>query len=277
MSTSLNNTVENLFRDLIEIEDARRKNDYISKSKLRKLFNNPIATLKWWFRKAYIYTCTKYGRYYLIHKNSLKDAFNKMSDFNEFTPTDKKFPELKIAIYTSITGGYDNLKDPIYVDDDIDYYVFTDNKTQVDSTVWKHINAESYYPHGLSDKAKNRFVKINNDEILKLTGKNYDYSIYIDGSIRITCDIKPLIYSLHESGKTLAIHNHANGCAYREALLVGVNGMTSLKNVSFQMKTYKEEGFPENFGLFENAILIRKSGDKTLNSIMHDWWNQYFK
>ena len=47
--------------------------------------------------------------------------------------------------------------------------------------------------------------RLNHDEMLELTSRKYYYSIYIDGSIRIICDIKPLVYSLIEERIRLLI------------------------------------------------------------------------
>ena len=114
MSTSLNEVV---FELLCEVNaQAKEKN----MTKVQKFFREPTEIFPWlkWHIKGLM---CEYGRknYALI---------NAKGSPNEFEPTDKTFPDAKIAVYTVITGGYDNLKSPIYVDDALDYYVVTDTE-----------------------------------------------------------------------------------------------------------------------------------------------------
>ena len=273
MSTSLNDTVSEIYNELCKLNDAKINDAVNSRSRLKRLLTNP-RVLIWLVKRALMYKFNDYGKIYSRNKN----LFNRVNNEpNNFKPVYKKFPDLKIAVYTSITGGYDDLKDPFYVDDNLDYYAFTDEHTHVHSSVWKEIKIIGC-PENLSNAQKNRYVKLNADDFLKLTGRDYDYSIYIDGTIRITCDIKPLVYSLHDSGKSLALHMHSvRDCVYMEAVALFIFGILNYDDVKKQMDVYKSEGFPENFGLFENPVMIRKSHDSELNSIMLDWWAQLNK
>ena len=112
MSTSLNNVVFEVYSELTARAEARKV------TKLQKLFMTPMKVFPWlkWHIKAMM---CEYGR-----KNY--SVLTSKGKPNVFTPTDKVFPDTKIAVYTVITGGYDNLRSPIYVDDTLDYYVVTD-------------------------------------------------------------------------------------------------------------------------------------------------------
>ena len=122
---------------------------------------------------------------------------------------------------------------------------------------------------------KNRYIKLHPDEFLEFTGKKYDYSVYIDGSLRITCDIKPLVYSLIEDGRTIAIHDHSNlHSVYEESTLLKFLRKARSKDIDKQIDFYRSEGFPDNTGFFENTVLIRKCYDAELQGIMRDWWEQ---
>ena len=52
----------------------------------------------------------------------------KLKQPNRFIPTEIKYTLPKIVVYTVSTGGYDTIKDPVYIDKDFDYYVFTNVK-----------------------------------------------------------------------------------------------------------------------------------------------------
>lgn len=118
-------------------------------------------------------------------------------------------------------------------------------------------------------------MKIHHDEMMELTGKKYDYCVYIDGTFRITCDIKPLVYSLIEDGRSIAIHEHCSrDCIYEEAESCMWLSKADAKGVNEQVKFYRKEGMPEHFGLHETGVIIRKCNDSKLNDIMHQWWLQ---
>ena len=193
---------------------------------------------------------------------------------NVFVPTQKTFPDVKIAVYSVITGGYDNYRPPIYVDDTIDYYLITDAEAdmrQYGSNFFALPVPEKIKE--LPGSQKNRYLKLHPEEVIP-AGK-YDYTIYVDGSLRITCDIKPLVYSLIESGRSLGVHRHCfRDCIYDEAKACYFAERADLHALLEQINAYRSEGMPEHFGLLENTVLIRKCSDPELQRIMHEWWQQ---
>ena len=198
---------------------------------------------------------------------------------NVFTPTEKVFPEAGIAVYYVITGGYDDFRLPFYIDDELDYYLFTDSEaaSRIDMPANFRVLPVPERLRSLSNVKKQGYMKLHPDEVLSesVTGKKYDYTIYIDGSLRTTCNIKPLVYSLIASGKSIAIHKHrARDCIYDEAQLLWIYDRLDMKAVNEQIGFYRNEGMPKHFGLLENTVLIRKSNDPQLQDIMHQWWLQ---
>lgn len=114
MSTSLNDVVFELYRELQEQKDLAAS----SPSGLKRLYREPSLLLRY-----LRYFFTDYGRQCL---HTRKIIAQRRSKQNIFTPTQKVYPGTRIAIYTAVTGQYEDIKDPIYIDDDIDYYAFTD-------------------------------------------------------------------------------------------------------------------------------------------------------
>lgn len=47
------------------------------------------------------------------------------------------------ALYTVITGSYDSIKQPLVVEDGVDYYLFTNNPNIMDAGVWKVVRISS--------------------------------------------------------------------------------------------------------------------------------------
>lgn len=191
---------------------------------------------------------------------------------NVFNPTNKTFNIGKVAIYTVSTGGYDSIKEPIYVDDSFDYYVFTNADIPEDS-VWRKISAKNLKP-GMTSLEQARFLKTHPHNYFG----DYEYSIFIDGNVQITADIKPLIYTMVQSKKIIAIHQHnIRNCAYHEGRIIWAQGRAKLRDIRKQLGSYKKEGFPKNYGLFETNIVIRKHSDPKCVAIMETWWNEIDK
>jgi hypothetical protein len=44
--------------------------------------------------------------------------------------------------------------------------------------------------------------------------------------------------------------------------------------ITRQLEQYRSEGFPVNYGLTENNVLIRRHNDPTIIKLMEDWWRE---
>ena len=202
-----------------------------------------------------------------------KDS-SKAKRLNVFNSTNNVYKNEKICIYTVCIGKYDSIKNPIYYDENIDYYIFTDQEISND-LIWKKINIKNIQKiSGLSLVEKTRYVKMHPEEFFS----DYSYSVYIDSNVRVACDIKPLVYSLIDSGKFMGLYEHpSRNCVYQEAKAIYAVGKSKLKYIRPQIKQYKSEGFPKKFGLFENNIIIRRHNDYKCIEIMNAWWNELLK
>lgn len=221
-------------------------------------------------KKSLIKKLHKIYRYivsgYIFEYKKNKIGFSKR---NEFVPTKEEYPNIKIAIYTVSTGKYDDIKNPIYIDKNIDYYVFTEQELDK-SLVWKKMQIPSHLKNR-TPLEQARYIKTNPQEFFE----KYDYSMFIDGNVCITCDIRPLFYTMIKEEKVMAVHKHQNrDCIYDEAKAIYAAGKATRKSMKKQLDFYKKEGFPEHFGLFETNIVIRKHNDKKCKGIMKTWSNQ---
>lgn len=179
----------------------------------------------------------------------------------------------KIAVYSCIIGNYDNFIDPIIVDPEVDYYMFTDQELPTD-TIWNKIDVtqlleyEKYSPILL-----NRKIKMLPFNYLRA----YDYSVYVDGNIEIVTSVLPIIKNMGNA--VLGVHYHsARDCIFDEVIAVRHYKRASInENYDKQLYEYEKIGFPRHFGLYENSIIVRKHKDKMLKKIMNDWWNEYNK
>lgn len=243
---NINKIVFDVYTGVLDMNYTKNNHDNLLK-KIKKLYRYVIS--------GYIF--------------QLKRIKKKMAQINEFEPTKETYDNLRIAIYTVSTGKYDDIKNPIFVDKNIDYYVFTEQNLNSD-LVWKKIDI----PSNISTLPKldqARFLKTHPH----LFFKDYDYSIFIDGNVRITCDIKPLIYTMIKENNVIGIHRHqVRDCIYSEAKAIYAAGKANKKVLKSQIKKYKKDCFPEHYGLFETNIVIRKHNDSECIKIMEDWWNE---
>ncbi|ENY9403085.1 glycosyltransferase domain-containing protein [Salmonella enterica] len=181
----------------------------------------------------------------------------------------------KIAIYTCITGGYDFIKAPLKINDDIDYICFSDQKIPA-SYPWKIINiSDLEISEGFDEKTINRAIKICPQKFGLL--EQYELTIYIDGSIEIIDDLSLLIDFVAKQDDVIFMYDHfLRNCLYDEAeecLLIGYDWYWNIRK---QVRNYRQKGFPVSYGLFECGIIIRKKS-QDLNIIMWKWFEEYIK
>ncbi|WP_455621465.1 glycosyltransferase domain-containing protein [Parabacteroides sp.] len=87
----------------------------------------------------------------------------------------------KYVIYTCLTGGYDDLKQPECIYDGYDYICFSNDFTESRIGVWEIRRI----PFETADKSRlSRFVKINPHLALP----EYEYSLWMDSNLRIIGD-----------------------------------------------------------------------------------------
>lgn len=204
---------------------------------------------------------------YIFEVKNVRKQMNKM---NEFSPSDKQY-EKKVVVYTTCYGNYDSIKNPIYINANYDYYIFTDQDLP-SGTVWEKYDLPSENLKSLTNVEKSRLCKL----MPHIFFKEYDYSIYIDSNILITCNIDEIINTMIEENKCIALHQHqVRDCVYREAKAIYASGKAKWKDLKQQINCYANDGFPKNFGLFENNIIFRKHNEKQCIKVMEKWWAEF--
>nr|WP_314522792.1 glycosyltransferase domain-containing protein [uncultured Lelliottia sp.] len=178
--------------------------------------------------------------------------------------------EKKLVVYTVITGQYDDINElPFITDSRIKYICFTNNKS-ITSNSWqiKYINDD------ISNHMLNRKIKFFPHVYLK----NYDYSLYIDGNIIIKKDLFNFFKKYCTKDLIMALPNHLDRtCIYSEASICKLQKKDEPSKIDSQMEDYRREGFPINYGLFENNIILRNHNSADLNRIMESWWGEINK
>ena len=92
----------------------------------------------------------------------------------------------KIIIYTTITGNYDSIKQPLVVEEGVEYVLFTNNREIKDAGVWKVVQISSEQWQGMTERENNillsRKVKMLPHVYLPVDA---EWSIYIDADMLI--------------------------------------------------------------------------------------------
>lgn len=178
----------------------------------------------------------------------------------------------KIAVYSCIVGSYDRIIEPVICDDNVDYFLFTDQAVP-ENSVWKKIDVTQYEDYSkLTPIELNRKIKILPYEYLP----DYDVSVYIDGNIECVAYITPILVDFGGCG--FGVHYHSRrDCIYDEAIAVKHYRNIKTEETKEQLKAYESEGFPRHYGLYENSILVRKHDDKEIRQLMELWWEEYQK
>ena len=177
----------------------------------------------------------------------------------------------KIAVYTCITGQYDKLITPFLNFENIDYIAFTDNKEE-DNKVWKIRDIPENIKQLQDNILINRYIKFHPAELFK---ENYDYAIYIDGNIKVISDLTNLVYAIN-SATGLAFHRHQfRNCIYNEIEVCRLIGKGNYEKMKKQTQRYRQEGFPEQFGLYECNVIVSDLQNNVGTSILDSWWNEF--
>ncbi len=178
----------------------------------------------------------------------------------------------KGVVYTAIYGNYDRLQEPLFINSNIDYYAFTDQEIPKGS-VWKKMDISCYTQlDGLDDYHRAKYLKMFPYEFFP----NYDFSIWIDGNVKLVADTYPLAV-MAEDAAIATYENPIHDCIYTEKNYMIFHKRVSPGLIEKQINDYKKDGFPEHFGMRELSIIYRKHTDQECYEIMKEWWEHVNK
>lgn len=173
----------------------------------------------------------------------------------------------RIAVYTCVTNGYDELMEPLDFEDDVDYLYFSD-KPLPERSAWKCVTLPYDFKNG---QLNNRYVKMHPHLLLP----GHDITVYVDGNIKIVSSVSELVEkSMNRASIALYKHSFRN-CIYKEAEECAAIGHDWRWRISAQMKRYRREGFPVGWGLFEGNVIIRDNRSKEMVRLMELWWKEF--
>lgn len=176
----------------------------------------------------------------------------------------------KIVIYTSVFGKYDSIKEPLFVNKNIDYVAITDVPIS-EKSAWKKYDYSKILDfERMDDYHKSKFCKMFPNVFFD----DYDISIWVDGNIQIIGDLYPLVDRITQENSIAMFEHPINNCIYKEKESIIYFEKAKPSEILLQINKYKEDNFPSNFGMKECSIIIRKHNNGECKKIMSDWWEQ---
>lgn len=181
------------------------------------------------------------------------------------------FSNQKIAVYTAVFGNYDNIKEPVIIPDNCDFYIVT-NQDVPEESIWKKVDISKFDSDikNLTNKEKNLYFRSHPD----LLFKDYEYSIYLDGNIMPITDLTELVNYIDNCGIGMFRHPDRQ-CIYDECNACMYFGMISSEAGERHIDYLERNHMPHNYGLLETGIIARKHNLYICKKVMDDWWNEF--
>lgn len=177
---------------------------------------------------------------------------------------------MRKVIYTSIVGGYDSLRQPEVIDSSFDYVCFSDDFKELKVGVWEI----RPIPCDLTDPTRrSRYAKILPHRVLP----EYEISLWMDANIAVAD--KAFYEAVEDKIASEAViaqvpHPYRN-CVYDEIAQCYRDARISLRDALRQLRHLEAEGFPRQFGLFENNLILRRHNDPSVVRVSEGWWKEY--
>jgi len=174
------------------------------------------------------------------------------------------------AVYTVITGDYDNLLTPKIITDGWNYLCFTDNE-KLKSDFWNIIRITNKSIHQVKLARK---IKI----LSYLYVSKYDLSVWVDGNIQINCDLDQFIKEKCFGLETISLMKHPErNCLYDEGDACIKLKKDSPEIIIDQVCDYIDKKFPKKWGLFQTGVIVRPKLTSNEKLFFDLWWREVEK
>ena len=178
----------------------------------------------------------------------------------------------KKVVYSALLGKYDNVS-YIEREDGYDYFLFTDQIMKNESNSnWTILYIDDQIKNlNLSIIKKQRYFKMHPH----LFFKNYDISIYIDTTFIIKGKLDEFLLRILSPNLSIYVLEHPDRNSvnneFSAVLIAHKDSNTSVISVQ---KKYNNENFPDNNGLSENCLIVRKHNELSCINFMNDWFDE---
>ncbi len=163
-------------------------------------------------------------------------------------------------IYTVLFGQGDTLKEIPNLDKNWDRIALVDNP---------HINSETWSCWNVGTLKNTKYAS-REYKILPRFREDYDTIVYIDATYQVkNKDLNEFVKDKRE-GVWMTAHPQRQ-CLYQEAETVKAKSLDSAWRIDNQIARYREDGYPDNNGLYRGGVIIRNKGTERF---FENWWNE---
>jgi len=194
---------------------------------------------------------------------SSREVVQQYQGKEEYVP---KIITSNIICYTCITNEYDDLKDQKFTNNARFIAYVSDRDIYSDS--WEVEQARSIYGNPRKDA---RYHKIMPHLLF-----DCEYSIWLDGSIKLISDPQMLIDRYLKNSDIATFKHPDRICLYEEARVCIANHLDDPAIINNQVNRYRQEGYPVNHGLAETKVVIRRHTDE-VKRFNEAWFKQLDK
>jgi O-antigen biosynthesis protein len=171
----------------------------------------------------------------------------------------------RVVVYTAVVAGYDSLSPPGIRPPNWDFVAFSDQPVEADGWEVRPVN----YLHQDPTRTA-RFVKLHPH----IHFPDYDHSIWLDANIRARGDLRTFLSRLRADAFMAAFDHPLRKCVYAEADACIERKKDHELIIRRQVERYRADGFPENAGLWETGVLVRRHNDPACVALMTAWWRE---
>ena len=206
-----------------------------------------------------------YKKYILLNKKII----SKQNGENFYKYNIAYIKKIKKVVYSVIIGDYDNIH-AFSKQKGYNYFLFSDKN--YNNTNWTIIHIPKLIEKMNISKVKmTRYIKL----FPHLFFKDYELSIYLDATFIIIGDLNELLLkSLNPSFDLYLIQHPVRNKIFQEFKIILKYKKENKKIINLVRERYIKEKFPDNLGLTENNIIIRRHNKKNVINLMKVWWNE---
>ena len=169
---------------------------------------------------------------------------------------------MNLTVLTSITGGKDRIIDK--QEGNAEFVAYLDHACMSDT--WRTLPC----PNAFTDPRRNSRIP----KILASKFVSSEYSLWIDGNIRILKDPEALAQK-YLKDHDIAVYKHPQrDCIYDEAKVCAMRMLDDPELIIAQAKAYEDSGYAKHKGLNECGIIFRRHTPK-IEAFENEWWAQY--
>lgn len=176
----------------------------------------------------------------------------------------------EIAVVTAVAGDYDHIGSHQHYRSGVDYLFFTDGRSMPKDPQWEVVPLPDI--NVLDHRRLAKFPKLNPHYFEAL--RDYDYVIWIDGSMQIIHNnfVDDLLSYMKGSGLLLSPHFDGRDCGYGEATIRPKKYVN--EPLDEQCAHYRSQGFPEHYGLWEAGLHARDMRSALVKTFGEIWLDE---